>query len=121
MKEFGVITAPSSAAPQASEKRKYGVRGTCGTFAGRRPPKDTDKLKQFLQHRDEHKQKMQKTLKGQKRQATGAQQHYRDFVKAMLPHEMDGSGKDRLVRVAAKWKKQQAMPERLAQENKSVL
>ena len=123
LKEFGVIcqSAPSSAEGLTApivEKRKYGVRGTCGTFAGKRPPKDEDKLKQFLQHRDEHNQKMQKTPKG--RQATDAQQHYRDFVKAMLPHEMDGNGKERLKSVAAKWKKQ-AMPERLAQENKSVL
>ena len=125
LKEFGVIcqSAPSSAEGLTApivEKRKYGVRGTCGTFAGKRPPKDEDKLKQVLQHRDEHKQKMQNTLTGPKRQTTDAQQHYRDFVKAMLPHEMDGNGKERLKSVAAKWKKQ-AMPERLAQENKSVL
>ena len=98
LKEFGVICQSAPSSVKAPEKRKYGVRGTYGTFAGKRPPKDEDKLKQFLQHRDEHQQKMQKT----QRQATGAQQHYRDFVKAMLPHEMDGSAKDRLVRVAAK-------------------
>ena len=51
LKEFGILrpassdqdlTAPSA---KASEKRKYGVRGTCGTFAGKRPPKDEGKLK----------------------------------------------------------------------------
>ena len=113
---------PSSAeglTAQIVKKRKYGARGTCGTFAGKRPPKDEDKFKQFLQHRDEHNQKMQKRPKG--RQATDAQQHYRDFVKAMLPHDMDGSGKERLKTVAAKWKNQQTMPELLVQENKSVL
>ena len=70
LKEFGVVCQgpPSSAkgspassvkdltasSAQASENRKYGVRGTCGTFAGKHPPNDEDKLKQFLQDRDEH-------------------------------------------------------------------
>ena len=137
MREFGVVCQdpPSSvkggpassvkdltaSSVQASEKRRYGVRGTCGTFAGKRPPKDEEKLKQFLQDRDEHRQMMQES-KGQKRQTTNPQQHYRDFVKAMFPREIEGSGKDRLTRVAAKWKNQQdTMPEKLAQENKSVL
>ena len=127
LKEFGVILRPASSDTDltppvnTSVKRKYGARWTCGTFAGRRPPKDEDKLKQFLKDHSEHKQRMQELPKGQKRQATDAQQHYRDFVHAMLPHETDGSGKDRLIRVAAKWKKQLTVPDKLAQENKSVV
>ena len=73
LKEFGILrpassdqdlTAPSA---KASEKRKYGVRGTCGTFAGKRPPKNEDKLKQFLQDRDEHRQRLQQTPESRKR------------------------------------------------------
>ena len=114
-----VKSLPASSV-QESEKRNYGVRGMCGTFAGKRPPKSEDRLKQFLQGRDEHKQRLQQTPKGRKRQATDAQQHYREFVKAMLPYEIEGNGKGRLTRVAAKWKNQQTMPEKLAQGNKSV-
>ena len=90
LKEFGVILRPASSDTDltppvnASVKRKYGARWTCGTFAGRRPPKDEDKLKQFLKDHSEHKQRMQELPKGQKRQATDAQLHYCDFVQAML-------------------------------------
>ena len=109
---------------QASEKRKYGVRGTCGTFAGKRPPtKNECKLKQFLQDRNEHTQRSHQTPKSRRttRQTTDAQQHYRDFVKAMLPFEERGDLKDRMTRVAAKWKNHWTTPEKLAQGNKSVL
>ena len=105
---------------QTVQKRKYGARGTCGTFAGKRPPKDEKKLKQFQQDREEHMQRLQPTSQCRKRQSTEAQQQYRDFVKEMLPHEMQGSGKERLVRVAAKWKNHLMTPEKLAQENRSV-
>ena len=136
LREFGVLQGPASSVKdspassvedlptssvQASKTNKHKERGTCGTFAGRHPPKSEDKLKQFLQDRDEHKQRLQQTPKKRKtRQPTDAQQSYQDFVKAMLPYEIEGNGKDRLTRVATKWKKQ-TMPEKLAQENKSVL
>lgn len=126
--EYGVVSErpasqrPASQCPSSSvEKRKYGVRGTCGTFAGKRPPKDEEKLLLFMQDLSVHKQKLQETPKGQKRHTTGAQQHYRDFVKAMLPQETEGTGKERLARVAALWKNRQTVQEKLAQENKSVL
>ena len=68
-----------------------------------------------------HHQKLQRTPKKQKtRQVTDAQHNYRDFVKAMLPYETQGNGQDRLTSVATKWKKLMT-PEKLAQENKSVL
>ena len=127
LKEFGVILRPASSDTDltppvnASVKRKYGARWTCGTFAGRRPPKDEDKLKQFLKDHSEHKQRMQELPKGQKRQATDAQQHYRDFVKARLPHEKGGPAKKRLISVAAQWKQQLTVPDKLAQENRSVV
>ena len=128
LKEFGVILRPASSdtdltppSVNASVKRKYGARWTCGTFAGRRPPKDEDKLKQFLKDHSEHKQRMQELPKGQKRQATDAQQHYRDFVKARLPHEKGGPAKQRLISVAAQWKQQLTVPDKLAQENRSVV
>ena len=136
LREFGVLQGPAScsmdspassvedpptSSVQASKTNKYKTRGTCGTFAGRRPPKSEDKLKQFLQDREEHQQKLHQTPKKRKtRQSTDAQCNYRDFVKAMLPYEVGGNGQDRLTRVATKWKKQ-TMPEKLAQENKSVL
>ena len=88
---------------------------------GKRPLKSEDRLKPFLQGRDEHKQRLQQTPKGRKRQATDAQQHYREFVKVILPYEIDGNKKDRLTRVAAKWNNQQTMPETHARDNQSVL
>jgi hypothetical protein len=68
-----------------------------------------------------HKQKVQETPTGRKRHTTRAQQRYRDFVQAMLPQEVGGTGKERMARVAALWKKRQTVQEKPAQENKSVL
>ena len=99
----------------------YRARGTCGTFAGKRPPKGEEKLLLFMMGLSAHKQDLQKTTKGQKRHTTTAQQCYRDFVKAMLPRETEGTGRERLARVAALWKTRQTMQEKLAQENKFVL
>ncbi len=110
--------APTTPVPQV---RKYRPRGTCRTFAGRRPPKDEERLKKFLQEREEHMQKLQETAQGGKRQATNPQQDYREFLKAMLPQETQGTAPQRLRRVAAKWQNRQSMQEKLVQENKSVL
>ena len=115
------VEDPPTSSVQASDTRKYRTRGTCGTFAGRRPPKNDEKLKDFMRDCAAHNQKLQHTPKKQKtRQVTDAQHNYRDFVKAMLPYETQGNGQDRLTSVATKWKKLMT-PEKLAQENKSVL
>ena len=95
---------------------KYSCRGTCGTFAGKRPPKALGKRLQFEQERGEHQEKEQETMQ----RSTSNQQLYRDFVKAMLPLESHGTGAERLRSVAAKWKAQQPRVHQLAQENRSV-
>ena len=97
------------------EVRTYRCRGTCGTFAGKRPPKALGKRLQFEQERVEHQEK-----KETMRRSTCEQQLYRDFVKAMLPLESHGTGPERLRSVAAKWKAQQPRVHQLAQENRSV-
>ena len=94
----------------------YRRRGTCGTFAGKRPPKALGKRLQFENERGEHEEKKQETM----RRSTSEQQVYRDFVKAMLPLESHGTGPERLRSVAAKWKAQQPRVHQLAQENRSV-
>ena len=97
------------------KKRQYRPRGSCGTFAGRRPPKDEDKLKKFMEERSVHMQK----FKDRKRQITNPQQSYRQFV--MFPQETECTAHERMCRVVAKWQEQQSMQERLPQQNKSVL
>ena len=95
--------------------RTYRRRGTCGTFAGKRPPKALEKRLQFEQECGEHQEK-----KETMQRSTCEQQLYRDFVKAMLPLESHGTGPERLRSVAAKWKAQQPRVHQLAQENRSV-
>ena len=99
------------------EKRQYRPRVSCGTFAGRRPPKDEDKLKKFVEERSVHMHK----LKDRKGQVTNPQQSYRQFVKTMFPQETEGTVHERMCRVAAQWQEQLSMQESLPQENKSVL
>ena len=90
-------------------------------FRRETPAQGRGQVEKTQQDREEHKQKMQEFPKGQKRQATDAQQHYRDFVKARLPHEKGGPAKQRLISVAAQWKQQLTVPDKLAQENRSVV
>ena len=60
-------------------------------------------------------------FRGEKRHSTSAMQSYRDFVQKMLPLESEGSGPERMRRVAAKWKQRATRQDQLSQENKMVL
>ena len=53
-------------------------------FRRETPAQGRGQVEKTQQDREEHKQKMQEFPKGQKRQATDAQQHDCDFVQAML-------------------------------------
>ena len=102
--------------PAMRAVRPYRLRGTCGTFAGRRPPKDVTKLQKFEEDREKHLEQ-----KCRKRRSTSMMQSYRDFVQQTLPLETEGSGGERLRRVAAKWKHRPAMHDQLALENQKVM
>jgi hypothetical protein len=117
--EANMSSSAVAFATSPPEKRQYRPRGSCGTFGGRHPPQDEDKLKKFMEERSVHMQK----LKDRKRQITNPQQSYRQFVKTqtIFPQETEGAAHERMCRVVAKWQEQQSMQERLPQENKSVL
>ena len=106
--------------PASRAVRPYRPRGTCGTFAGRRPPKGAAKLRKFEEERAKHLEKVCKE-KCRKRCKTFTMQSYQDFVQKMLPLETEGSGAERLCSVAAKWKQQGTIQDQLAQENRMVL
>ena len=119
----GELTPPSSPGelaqrPASRAVRPYRPRGTCGTFAGRRPPKDAEKLRKFEEDRAKYLEKLSKCGK---RRITTMMQSYRDFVQEMMPLETEGSGPERLRSVAAKWKQRATKQDQLAQENKMVL
>ena len=120
----GELTPPSSPGelaqrPASRAVRPYRPRGTCGTFAGRRPPKDAEKLRKFEEDRAKYLEKL--SDKCGKRRSTTMMQSYRDFVQEMMPLETEGSGPERLRSVAAKWKQRATKQDQLAQENKMVL
>ena len=103
--------------PAMRAVRSYRLRGTCGTFAGRRPPKDVTKLQKFEEDREKHLEMMS----CRKRRSTSTMQSYREFVQQTLPLETEGSGGERLRRVAAKWKQRPTMQDQLALENQKVM
>ena len=85
------------------EVRTYRCRGTCGTFAGKRPPRlSLAKRLKFEEERAKHQEKKE----AMRRSTTCEQKLYRDFVKAMLPLESHGTGSERLCSVAANLKAQ---------------
>ena len=106
--------------PVSGAVREYRPRGTCGTFAGRRPPKDVAKLRKFNEDRAKHLENLCKE-KGKKRRSTSMMATYRGFVQKMLPLETEGSGAERLCSVAAKWKQRATTQDHLARENRMVL
>ena len=105
--------------PASRETRPYRQRGSCGTFSGRRPPKGAKRFQKFEEDREKHVEKLHE--ENRKRRSTSTMQAYRDFVQQMLPLETDGSGPERLRRVAAKWKQRPAKHEQLALENQMVM
>ena len=97
--------------PASAIVRKYRARGTCGTFAGRRPPTSTCPvaLAAYSRAHEEHLKKQQQKLiampRQRKLQATPGQESYRHFSTAMLKLEAGGTGAQRLRSVAEEWKK----------------
>ena len=118
----GQPTPPSSPGklaqcPASRAVRPYRPRGTCGTFAGRRPPKDVAKLRKYNEERVQHLDKLCKDRKPPESNLKS----YRDFVHKMLPLETEGSGAERLRSVAAKWKQRATRQDQLSQENEMAL
>ena len=73
------------------------------------------KLQQFIEDREKYLEEK----KGTKRcTTTPMMQDYRHFVKQTLPLETEGSGSERMRRVAAKWKQRQ---DQLTLENQAVM
>ena len=114
-----VLCPASSGAQGSQEVRSYRPRGTCGTFAGRRPPKGAERLQQFEVARAAHYKRLAE--KNNKRQSTHLMVEYRDFVRHMLPLETEGNGAERLRNVAAKWKHRASKLDEITHENRMVV
>jgi hypothetical protein len=98
--------------------------GTCGTFAGKRPPNITCPvaLASYCRAHQEHLQKKKRlgaTPRTRKLQATPGQESYRHFIKSMLKLETAGIGAQRLRSVADKWKQHKSADQSL-QDNNAV-
>ncbi len=93
-----VMGSALSRTEPAPRRRMYRKRGTCGTYLGHRPPKGLVRHTTFVLARDKHQKETKK-----KRMATHKQHAWREFLKRMLPMESEGSSRDRMRRVAAKW------------------
>ena len=79
-----------------------------------------EQLQKYEEDRAKHHEKLSEE-KGRKRRSTSTMQSYREFVQQTLPLETEGSGGERLRRVAAKWKQRPTMQDQLALENQKVM
>jgi hypothetical protein len=85
-------------------KRNYKTRGTCGTFAGNRPPKRQHLMATFEEKRNAHQAELQE--KKSMKSKPIKDRNYQQFMKRMLPLETSGSTRDRFRSGVQKWKSQ---------------
>ena len=57
------VQRSASTSPSPTAMRRYTTRGRAGTFQGKRPPKDPEKLKHFLKAKEVHEMKMMQLRK----------------------------------------------------------
>ena len=119
------VESPVSSAPETPEKTKraYRPRGTCGTFAGNRPPKRIANMEEYNARLESYKIK----LKQQQAEASEKikKRTWQTFVKEKMPLESDGTALDKLRNVALQWAKERASQsvssDTIAQENRAVV
>ena len=93
--------------------RPYAVRGTQGTFAGRRPPKNPILLAAFLKDKaaylakKEQEREMKKQTKPKKRRYTPEQQQYQAWMRTFERSQSLCSRK-RFAETAAAWQVEKA-------------
>ena len=92
-----------------NSKKNYAPRGSKGTFAGRRPPKNPALLAQFLQDKKEYmdmkeKERLEKhpVKQKQKRRYTPEQENYRAFQRT-FDRSTSSSSRVSFIEAAAAW------------------
>ena len=119
------VESPVSSAPETPEKTKraYRPRGTCGTFAGHRPPKRISGMEAYSAILESCKIK----LKQQQAEASEKirKRTWQTCVKEKMPLESDGTARDKLRNVALQWAKERAKQsvssDAIAQENRAAV
>ena len=82
--------------PRSADKKTRAERGTAGTFAGRRPPKDADQLLQFEMMKADYK-KMQAEITGSGKKISLSQSNYWAEMKKKLDEAAPGSPRSRFA------------------------
>ena len=100
---------------EAARKKARAKKGTIGTFAGRRPPKNEQKLREFMALRDHYKEilkqlKEDNKMKAKPRFKSPCQNKYCAFMSSKMAElaKAGVSGGLRMKQAAQAWKKQQA-------------
>ena len=100
---------------EAARKKARAKKGTVGTFAGRRPPKNEQKLREFIALRDHYKEvlkqlKEDNKMKAKPRFKSPCQNKYCAFMSSKMAElaKAGVSGGLRMKQAAQAWKKQQA-------------
>ena len=98
-----------------NSKKNYAPRGSKGTFAGRRPPKNPALLAQFLEDKKEYmdkkeRERLQKQAgkqKKQKRRYSAEQENYRAFQRT-FDRSTSSSSRVSFIEAAAAWQVEKA-------------
>ena len=103
---------------RGGDKKARCKRGEAGTFAGRRPPKNEEKLKVFNQLKEEFN-KAKKDCKDQLKvksksggDSTANQQEFWTFVQKHMKEQKAGTTQNRLSAAAAAWRAQKLAGEK---------
>ena len=111
--EAHVPPPPTSVQRSSSPKvkRQYTKRGTAGTFKGKRPPKDPEKLERFLKAKaayEKEKMELRKSGKTEKtKRPTPTQEDYRAWQRT-YNRAQSASSRESFIRAAAEWQKKKA-------------
>ena len=90
--------------------RSYAARGTKGTFQGKRPPKDPEKLKKFLLAKkiyETEKADLRKSKAPKHRRPTPIQEEYRAWQRTFA-RSTAAASRSRFTEAAAEWQKKKA-------------
>ena len=107
----GEAAQQQMACPATAKRKAYSPRGTAGTYQGKRPPKDPERLAQFMKAKaayDKEKQELRKTTRGPKhRRPTAVQEEYRAWQRT-FNRAAAVSSRARLTQAAAEWQTEKA-------------
>ena len=98
------------AVPATATRKAYATRGTAGTYQGKRPPKDPEKLKAFMAAKAKYEAEKAELRKSQRpvhRRPSPNQEEYRAWQKTFARAKA-ASSREQFIEAAVEWRKKRA-------------